>query len=135
MRGASLLSRKRKLGDVMKVSVKSPLKRIGGKHRSAHRIVAAFPEASAYDRYVEPCGGAAHVLLAKPAYKHEEVFNDLDNNLVAFWQEIKSNHEVMLDHLSSLPYARSLYYDFYRSLFDGTELTRFERATRYFYCL
>lgn len=53
--------------------VRSPLKRIGGKSAAASRIVAAFPPPSEYDRYVEVCGGAAHVLFCKPQYDHEKV--------------------------------------------------------------
>jgi site-specific DNA-adenine methylase len=61
----------------MTQAARSPLKRIGGKFSAAARIVAAFPDALAYGAYHEPCAGACHVLLAKPAYGHEEIINDL----------------------------------------------------------
>src|SRR5215469_7503216 len=38
-------------------------------------------------------------------------------------------------YMDRLPYARQIYYEFYRSLFDGSNLTQFERAVRFFYCL
>ncbi len=47
--------------------ISSPLKWIGGKAASAQRIIAAFPSPNSYDVYVEPCGGAAHVLLCNYA--------------------------------------------------------------------
>ena len=119
----------------MTQQAKSPLKRIGGKSFAAARIVAAFPAPGAYDTYVEPCAGACHVLMAKPANGHEEIINDLDGNLIAFWREMLTNAPAMEAYLDRLPYARQIYYDFYRSLFDGSDLSQFERAVRYFYCL
>jgi DNA adenine methylase len=115
--------------------VRSPLKWIGGKHASAERIVAAFPPPSAYDRYVEVCGGAAHVLMCKPPYDHEEIYNDLDDNLVTFWQQMQTDARALQERLEALPYARKVYYEFYRSLFDGSDLESLERAVRWFYCL
>jgi len=111
------------------------LKYIGGKSASAERIVAAFPNPSTYDRFVDVCGGAAHVLMCKPPYDHEEVYNDLDDNLVTFWQQMQANPEAMRERLEGLPYARKVYYEFYRSLFDGSQLESLERAVRWFYCL
>lgn len=119
----------------MTQALRSPLKRIGGKAAAAERIVAAFPDAGAYDRYVEPCAGACHVLMAKPVYGHEEIINDLDGNLIAFWKEMLVNAPAMQAYIDRLPYARQIYYDFYRSLFDGSDLSQFDRAVRYFYCL
>lgn len=119
----------------MAQSLRSPLKRIGGKASAAARIVAAFPDAGAYDTYIEPCAGACHVLMAKSASGHEEVINDLDDNLIAFWKEMLVNAPTMQAYLDRLPYARALYYDFYHSLFDGSDLNQFDRAVRYFYCL
>lgn len=116
--------------------VHSPLKWIGGKSACAERIVHAFPDPSSYDLYVEPCGGAAHILFARPlSCGHQEVYNDLDTNLVTFWREAQCNADAMQSYLDSLLYSRQLYYEFYRSLFDGTCLSSFERATRWFYVL
>jgi len=115
--------------------VRSPLKWIGGKHASAERITAAFPDPSAYDRFVDVCGGAAHVLMCKPSHDHEEVYNDLDDNLVTFWQQMQKDARALQERLEALPYSRKVYYEFYRSLFDGTELEPLERAVRWFYVL
>lgn len=120
----------------MTQTLRSPLKRIGGKSASAGYITGElFPPPSSYDRYVEPCGGAAHIILSKPRYHHEEIFCDLDNNLIAFWLEMSSNADGLQTYLDAQPYAREVYYTFYRSLFNGSSLTQFERAARYFYCL
>lgn len=118
------------------MTVRSPLKWIGGKSAAAERIVTAFPLPHLYDTYVDVCGGAANVLLARPSsWNHHEVYNDLDDNLVTFWREVQENAETLQTYLNTLPYARSLYYEFYRSLFNGTPLSSFERAARWFYCL
>lgn len=115
--------------------VSSPLKRIGGKSALAERLIAAFPPPETYDNYVDTCGGAAWVLLEKPRYDHNEVFNDLDNNIITFWQEMRDHSEELRARLTGLLHSRKQYYDWYRSLFDQTPLDPMERAVRFFYCL
>lgn len=116
-------------------ALRSPFRYVGGKAASAKHIVEALPDPRSYKCYVEPCGGAAHVLIAKPEYNHEEIYNDLDGNLVAFWLEMLEDGAELASRLDQLPYSREIYYTFYKSLFDGTPLTRSERAFRFFYAL
>lgn len=113
----------------------SPLRWIGGKHYLAQHIIDAFPPANNYDCYVEPFGGAAHVLLQKPKMNHIEIFNDVNSDLVNFWIQCRDHAQLLQDRCESLPYARSVYYDYHKSLFDGTVLDPIERATRWFYVL
>lgn len=117
------------------LEVYSPLNYIGGKYASATRIVSLFPESSRYNRFVDVCGGAAWVTCAKLPFHHEEIYNDLDGNLVNFWRMIQTHADVMQTRLENMIYAREFYYEFYRSLFDGTQLEPLERAIRYFYVL
>ena len=114
---------------------RSPLKIVGGKAASAERIIAAFPPPHCYDRYCEPFLGAAHVLFAKPASGHEEIGNDLSNNLYTFFNQLRDNAEILQERVDNLLYSRAQYYAFYASLFDGTKLDPLERAVRFFYCL
>lgn len=116
-------------------SLRSPLKWVGGKFYSAQKIIEAFPAPESYTTYVEPCGGAAHVLAAKPPHRHKEVYNDLNNDLVNFWMQCRDHTDALVERLQTLPYARSVYYDYYHSLFDGSELEPLERAVRWFYVL
>ena len=117
------------------VSIRSPLPWIGGKYYSAPRILQAFPVPQNYDAYVELFGGAAHVLIQKPHYKHIEVYNDITNDLVNFWLHCRDHGQELEARCRSLPYARSLYYAYHQSLFDGTPLEPLERAARWFYVL
>lgn len=123
-------------GREKEMMLRSPIKRIGGKAASADRIVAAFPPACSYKTYVEPCCGALHVLLNKPYdERHEEAISDLDNNLITFWEQMLLNGQAIGERMDALPYSRALYYKYYRSLFDDSEMSDFERACRYFYAL
>src|SRR2546423_10303021 len=112
----------------------SPLKYLGGKASSAHHIVSLFPPDNAVDCYVEPCLGAAHVFMAK-SKRHREIVNDKDGNVIAFWRSIQAHADIMQERLENHLYSREIYYEYYRSLFDGTELTTLERGIRWFYAL
>ena len=66
-------------------TVSKPLKWHGGKHYLADRIISLIPP---HTHYVEPYAGGLSVLFAKPAELiegHSEVVNDLNGNLVNFW--------------------------------------------------
>lgn len=115
--------------------IRSPITWIGGKFYLAKRILASFPPSEAYDTYVEPFGGAAHVLIQKPQAHHIEVLNDINDDLVNFWLMMRDCAPCLQQYLESLPYARSLYYAYHKSLYDGTPLNPFERAARWFYVL
>jgi DNA adenine methylase len=64
-------------------SVPCPLKWHGGKHYLAPKIVALMPP---HLHYVEPFFGGGAVLLAKSPDGVSEVVNDLDGDLINFWQ-------------------------------------------------
>lgn len=116
-------------------TMRSPLPWIGGKHYSARQILQAFPHHKDYDVYCDLFGGAAHVLIQKPTYRHVEVYNDINGDLVNFWMQCRDNATALEERCRTLPYARSLYYAYHKSLFDGTEMDALERATRWFYVL
>lgn len=115
--------------------IRSPLPWMGGKFYSASFLLTHFPAASDYDLFVDVFGGAASVLLSKPAGEHLEVYNDLNTDLVNCWMHLRDHPTEMEERLSTLPYARSLYYAYHQSLYDGTELDPMERAVRWFYVL
>ncbi|MBO0784163.1 MAG: DNA adenine methylase, partial [Ktedonobacteraceae bacterium] len=106
-----------------------------GKYYSARRILSAFPAAGAYDVYVEPMGGAAHVLMQKSPQHHVEIYNDLNQDVVNCWMWLRDQPQELYERLRSLPYSRALYYRYHASLYDGSDLDSLERAVRWFYVL
>jgi DNA adenine methylase len=74
----------------------------GGKFRIAPWIIKHFPE---HLCYVEPYGGAASVLLRKPASKIE-VLNDADQRLIGFFHTLRERHDELVRAIRLTPYAR-----------------------------
>jgi DNA adenine methylase len=58
--------------------------------------------------YLEPCGGAASVLLQKPRSKLE-TYNDVDNQVVNFFQVIRDSPRELLRRIKLTPWARAEY--------------------------
>lgn len=82
------------------------LRWFGGKYSLAESIVSLFPP---HRIYVEPFGGAASVLLAKPR-AYNEVWNDLDGELVNFFEVLRSDDcEALLKRIRETPYSRAEY--------------------------
>jgi DNA adenine methylase len=115
--------------------LRSPICWVGGKHYSAQFIIEHLPAAHEYDIFCDIFGGGANILLTKPSGKHLEVYNDLNDDLVNCWLHLRDHATEMQERLHTLPYARSLYYTYHKSLFDGTRLEPLERAVRWFYVL
>lgn len=107
---------------------KSPIAWLGGKARLASKLIMLFPP---HHTYVEPFGGGAWVLLAKPPAS-VEVYNDLDSGLVNFFRVLRD--PVMAGHLAWLlrrtPYSR----DEHRHCRQTWQAVRdpVERARRWF---
>ncbi len=115
--------------------LRSPVPWIGGKHTGAPLILKIFPPKESYDLYCEPFMGGCHVIAHKPIWKHYEVINDLNGDLVNFWLQLRDHTEALASRLDTLPYSRELHYNYHRDLFDGTELDPLERAVRWYYVL
>jgi DNA adenine methylase len=84
----------------------------GGKWRLAQWIISHFPE---HDRYVEPYGGAASVLLQKQPVNHE-VYNDLDDELVNLFTVLRTRGNVLINSLRLTPFSRT---EFNRAFIRG----------------
>lgn len=82
----------------------APFAWYGGKANYAGWLIDRFPE---HVRYVEPFGGAGHVLCAKPPSTFE-VFNDLDGRIVNFFRVLRDREsfERLQLMLELSPYAR-----------------------------
>jgi DNA adenine methylase len=68
-------------------------------------IISHFP---AHKSYVEPCGGAANVLLQK-ARSELETYNDVDNNVVNFFSVLRDNPQELIEKIWLTPWARREY--------------------------
>lgn len=89
----------------MNASISRPaLKYYGGKFKLAPWIISHFP---LHDKYIEPFGGAASVLLLKSPVKYE-VYNDLNLEVVNVFRVLRDPAQARrLKHLLRLtPYSR-----------------------------
>jgi hypothetical protein len=69
--------------------LKAPFPWFGGKSRAAHQIWAALGDVT---NYVEPFGGSAAALLARPNGAGKvETYNDADGMLVNVWRAIQAD--------------------------------------------
>lgn len=91
----------------MKVAQDAPkrpaLRYYGGKWSLAPWIISHFPP---HKNYVEPCGGAASVLLQKQR-SPLETYNDLDGNVVNFFRVLRDNPDELIRKIRLTPWARS----------------------------
>ncbi len=119
----------------MTTALVSPVRWMGGKHYGAAFILDAFPPRESYDCYCEPFMGGCHVIARKPPWKHREVVNDLNGDLVNFWLQLRDHAAELAARLESLPYSREVHYTYHQTLFDGTPLDPLERAAQWYYVL
>lgn len=78
------------------------LRYYGGKWNLAPWIISHFPP---HKNYVEPCGGAASVLLQKPR-SPLETYNDLDGNVVNFFRVLRDRPDELIYKLGLTPWSR-----------------------------
>lgn len=101
----------------------------GGKYRIAPWIISHFPP---HRIYVEPYGGAASVLMAKPR-SLGEVYNDLDEEVVNVFRVLRDPAAAeklrMLCHLT--PFARAEFELSYEPTDDPVEAARRTIAKSY----
>lgn len=77
----------------------------GGKTPYWKRIVPHFPS---HHTYVEPFGGSAAVLLnEEPSYA--EVFDDVDGDIVHFFETLREQRDEFVDWLQHVPYSRDIF--------------------------
>lgn len=88
----------------------------------ADKIVGLMP---AHDRYVEPFGGGAAVLLAKPRARLE-VYNDLDGEMVTLFRVLREQPDDLAAAVALTPFARSEHEEAYTDA--DTDLERARRV-------
>lgn len=108
------------------MDVRSPLIWFGGKSRVANHIINKMPP---HECYVELFGGAAHVIAQKAPITNE-VYNDIDGEVVNFILVARSDPKRLTEACESLPYSRLLYEKWKKEVPPDDD---FERAVRFFY--
>jgi DNA adenine methylase len=102
----------------------------GSKVQLAPWIVEHLPE---HECYVEPFGGSAAVLLEKPPSRNE-VFNDLDGDIVHFMRTLRDRHDELAEWLRGTPFSRELHRKYAEGFYAGYRPEDdIERAGRWFY--
>lgn len=86
--------------------MKCVLKYPGAKNRIADWICEYIPE---HDVYLEPFAGSLAVFFAKTPTRIETL-NDLDNNVVNYFQIIRERPEELAEQLEMTPFSREEYY-------------------------
>ena len=108
--------------------LRSPITWMGSKSCFRSKLLPLFPP---HKYYVEPFGGGASVLLAKPP-SAIETYNDIDRGLYEFFQVV--SNPVLFPQfwarISALPYSRELY-DECRDTWHGCR-DQMERTWRWY---
>ena len=102
----------------------------GSKQRYSDWIIDHLPD---HTCYVEPFGGAAGVLVNKEP-SQIEVYNDIDGDLVHFFEVLRERPGELKEWLERVPYARELYEEWATEYYDGYRPNDdIERAGRWFW--
>jgi len=105
----------------------APFGRTGGKYKSYKRIIDLFPE---HTRYAEIFGGSGVVLLNKPRVGNE-MFNDIEGGLIAFYRCIQDPD--LLKRLSAKLEVTVHSRDFWYWCKDSTGVDLVDKAFKWFY--
>ena len=108
------------------MKTRSPLIWFGGKSKQADLIMSKM---TAHKVYIEPFGGAAHVIAQKSRVNHE-VYNDIDGIVVNFIMQAIENGDRLAERCGEFPYSRELYEKWRR---EELPADPFEQAARFFY--
>jgi DNA adenine methylase len=105
----------------VKKTVMRPLIRYhGAKWMIAPWIISYIPT---HRIYVEPYGGGASILLRK-SRSHEEVYNDLDSDIVNLFRVVRDNGKELTRLLKCTPFSREEYEQAYMPTDDPIEKAR-----------
>lgn len=103
----------------------------GNKASLSDWIIEHLPD---HRLYVEVFGGAAGVLANKPS-SHNEVYNDVDEDLVQFFDMLRDRHKELVEWLRRVPYSREKYDEWVKPWYheDWRPDDPVERAGVFFY--
>ena len=107
--------------------MKSPLPYIGGKTRPAEKLIAQFPQHTAFVELF--CGGASILFRKEPS--EVEVINDLNDEITNFFRVCQFHHEALIQYCRFAVASRN-WFDLLKRTEPNT-LTDIQRAFRTLY--
>lgn len=103
---------------------------VGGKTILSNWIVDQLPD---HTTYVEPFGGSASVLLNKPR-SNIEVFNDLDGDVVQFFEIARDRPDDLEEWARRTPFSEALHSEWADAFYSGERPDNpVERAGRFLF--
>lgn len=105
-----------------------PVRYFGGKWRIASWIIEQFPP---HTTYVEPFCGGASILFRKEPSKYE-ILNDLNHNIVTFFDVLRSRPDDLIQALQLTPYSREEHKRAHETVPDGYPDREMEVARRFY---
>lgn len=106
----------------------SPIKWMGGKNQSLSKLLPLIPN---HYTYAEPFIGAGWVLFAKEKAS-VEVLNDVNGDLINFYNVIKNNTDEFIDRMDLTLKSVETFLN-YRETMSDKSLSDTERAFRFYY--
>lgn len=103
---------------------------IGGKKLLRNRIIEQFPKNNDFNKYVEVFGGAGWILFSKNKHAKEEIYNDINSNLVNLFKCVKYHSEEVQKELNFMINSRDLFYEYLNQI-NSNALTDIQRAARF----
>jgi DNA adenine methylase len=100
----------------------------GGKYSHLDWLLPLLPECH---HYCEPFGGSGAVLLNRPPAP-AETYNDMDEEVVNFFQVLRDQKEELLYQIGMTPFSRAEFIKAIETNGNGTHLSDLERARRFF---
>jgi DNA adenine methylase len=107
----------------------SPLRYIGAKHRLSSFLFSIMPP---HNAYVDVFGGSAAMIFKKnPSISKQEVYNDIDSNLVTFFKVLRERPAELQRLCQLTPYSREEH-KLCKATVNDPGLDELERARRVF---
>ena len=108
--------------------MRSPIRWFGGKGNFTQHLLPLIPD---HKCYVEVFGGGASLLFAKEPSK-VEIYNDLDSDVVAFFQVLrdKSTRQEFHEKCHYTPFSTKVYSEYRKTWHEQTDLV--ERVYQWF---
>lgn len=113
--------------------MKSFISWIGGKFYLRKHIVDKFPTGYEKMKYIEVFGGAGWVLFHKDISK-QEVYNDMNSNLINLFKVVKYHSDTFLKELKFVLNSRE-FFDEVKHTYNSIYLTDIQRAVRFYYLI